>query len=285
MQPKEKNYLKGRLHNYRVIRRIYYILLNFGNAKMFDTKILSNVTPNRLAFYSLVISTLLISNNALSNTSGVHGPNVKADERSLQWRIALSPSDSSDQEDNWASRLHYQHAFNSQLRGRIILQVRDRGSFDYEYIRGELLYNFKKATENDNWSSGVRLDVRQRRGSRPEEYALNWTNQWDLDDGYRLRAIMIAARQFGSDSAFNGTELETRSSISKKLDNGLRVGIEMFNEYGEIGEFGSFNSQTHQVGPMIGGKIDDIKWEFRWLMGVTARGRDNNLGLRFTMPM
>jgi long-subunit fatty acid transport protein len=80
-----------------------------------------------------------------SNTSGVNSHGVKADDRSMQLRIALSPGDENGQQDNWACRLHYQYAFNDEFRGRMILQYRERGSVQYEYIRAELLYNFKKS--------------------------------------------------------------------------------------------------------------------------------------------
>lgn len=100
---------------------------------------------NKILNFSIGI--LLLSSSAYSvasNTSGVHGPGVKADDRSMQLRIALSPSDENGQQDNWAYRLHYQYAFNDEFRSRMILQYRDRGSVQYEYIRAELLYNFKK---------------------------------------------------------------------------------------------------------------------------------------------
>jgi hypothetical protein len=216
-----------------------------------------------------------------SNTSGVHGPNVDADDRSMQLRIALSPGDEDGEKDNWATRLHYQHAFNDRIRARVILQYRDRGNFEYEYFRGELLYNFKKQAADGIWSSGVRLDARQRRSDNPEQISLNWTNQWNLSNGIRIRGVLIGAWEFGSDRAFSGTEIETRSSISKRLDNGLRLGLEMFNEFGEIGDFGSFNDQSHQIGPMLGGSIGDLKYEVRYLAGVSDGSRDHNFGLRF----
>jgi hypothetical protein len=179
-----------------------------------------------------------------SNTSGVHGPGVKADDSSMQLRLALSPSDENAEPDNWAYRLHYQHAFNDEFRGRMILQYRDRGSF-------------------------------------PEMFAINWTNQWDLSNGIRVRGILIGAWEFGSDLASNGTEVETRGSVTKKLEGGLTVGVEMFNDFGRVGDFGSFNNQSHQIGPMIGGSLGDLKYEVRYLAGMSSGSRDHNFGLRF----
>jgi hypothetical protein len=71
----------------------------------------------------------LSPNMFASNTSGVHGPGVKDSDKSMQLRIALPPGDGDDQDDYWGYRLHYQQAFNDKVRGRIILQYRDRSEF------------------------------------------------------------------------------------------------------------------------------------------------------------
>lgn len=85
------------------------------------------------------------------------------------------------------------------------------------------------------------LDIRQRRSDNPEVFAVSWTKQWDLSNGIRIRGILIGAWVFGSDSAFNVTEIETRGSVTKKLESGLTVGVEMFNDCGSFGDFGTFN--------------------------------------------
>jgi hypothetical protein len=211
----------------------------------------------------------------------VHGPGVKEGDKSMQLRFAASPGDEDGQDDYWGYRLHYQQAFNDKFRGRIVVQYRDRSEFQYEYIRAELLYNFKKKEQNGIWASGVRFAIRQRRSDNPEQFAISWTNQWDLANGIRLRGIVGSSWQFGSDRASSGTKIETRSSVSKKLDNGLRIGVEMFNDFGRLSDVESFNEQGHQIGPMIVGSIGDIKYELRYLTGVSDGSRDHNFGLRF----
>ena len=235
----------------------------------------------KIISYTLATLLTVIASCALaSNTSGVHGPGVKEDDRSMQLRLALSPSDEYAQLDNWAYRLHYQHSLNDRVRGRVVMQYRDRDTFEYEYVRAEMLYNFKKKETDGMWSSGIRFDVRQRRSDSPEEFAMHWTNQWDFKSGIRVRGNVVGSWEFGSDSAGSGTEIQTRSSVSKKLDNGLTVGVEMFNDLGRIGSFGSFNSQSHQIGPMVGGTIDGLKYEVRYLAGVSNGSRDHNFAFR-----
>jgi hypothetical protein len=231
--------------------------------------------------YTLATLLTVIGSCALaSNTSGVLDPGVKENDRSMQFRVALSPGDEDGEADNWAYRLHYQHSFNDRVRGRLIMQYGDRGTFQYEYVRAEILYNFKKKETDGIWSSGVRFDVRQRRSDNPEQFAINWGNQWDFKNGIRVRGVLVGSWEFGSNRAGSGTKIHARSSIGKKLDNGLTVGIEMFNDLGRFGSFGSFNSQSHQIGPMVGSSIAGFKYQVRYLAGISNGSRDNNFGFR-----
>lgn len=234
---------------------------------------------NNKCFFALIL--LLVCGKAFSSTSGVHGPNVDEDDRSIQLRYALSPSDNSNQEDNLAYRLHYQHAISTRWRLRGIIQYRDRGEFEYDNLRAEALYNFKKKASDGVWSSGVRFDIRTRRGERPEMFSINWTNQWDIGRDWRIRGVVKLDREFGSETAASGVLLETRSSVTTRLEGGLRIGLEMFNEFGRINNFDGSNNQVHLLGPVMGGKINNkLKWEVRILAGLTSASRNTNWGFR-----
>ncbi|WP_371193063.1 hypothetical protein [Glaciecola sp. SC05] len=222
---------------------------------------------------------------AQANISGVMGPNINPNDRSIQFRSAVTLADDSSQQDNWAYRLHYQHAFNDTFRARIVMQYRDRNNFEYDFFRTELLFNFKKASANDNWSSALRFDLRTRRGSRPEEFAVNWGNQWDLNDGYRMRATIILGKQIGGSRQLNGITVQTRASFSRKLENGLRVGMQMLNQHGEAGHFSSFDEQGLYLGPAVSGSFGDFKYEFRYLKGLSSAVRDHNVFFRVTRSL
>ena len=49
--------------------------------------------------------------------------------------------------------------------------------------------------------------------------------KWDLSNGIRIRGILIGPWEFGSDSTSSGTKIETRGSVTKKLESGLTAGI------------------------------------------------------------
>jgi hypothetical protein len=223
-----------------------------------------------------------ITNHALANNSGVLGPNVDPDDRSIQFRTALELADNDSQSDLWAYRIHYQHSFNDTFRGRVLMQYRDINGFEYDFARAELLYNFKKRGFGETWSSALRFDLRTRRGSRSEEFAINWANQWDFANSYRARAIIIVNKLLSNTNSRNDIVVQTRGSFSKKLENGLRVGLQMLNVHGEVGDLPSLSEQALFIGPAISGSLGRFQYEFRYLNGITDVVRNNNFSLRVT---
>lgn len=219
---------------------------------------------------------------SIANISGVMGPNIDPNDRSIQFRSALSIADVDSQQDDWAYRLQYQHAFNDAFRARVVMQYRDNGDFEYDFFRTELLYNFKKSGAGERWSSALRFDLRTRRGNRPEEFAVNWGNEWDLSNGYRMRATLILGQQIGGSRQLNDFTVQTRASFSRRLESGLRVGLQMLNEHGEVGDFGSVDEQAFYLGPAVSGSIGRFQYEFRYLNGLTSAVRDHNLFFRVT---
>ena len=214
-----------------------------------------------------------------SNTSGVHGPVVNPDDRSAQYRLGFAPGEDGGQ-DAWAHRFHYQHAFNQDFRWRVITQFRDvADELEYDYLRAELLYHFRHR-EQGIWDSGVRFDIRTRKGSRPELFSINWTNQWQFTPEWRLRGVVIGGWAFGG-NAVGGTRLETRASLTRKLDNGSRFGVEMFNEFGKVNDMGDFNSQEHQIGPVLSGKLGGISYQLGYLAGISNGADDHTYRLWF----
>ncbi|WP_240612853.1 hypothetical protein [Alteromonas flava] len=221
---------------------------------------------------------IMVSNAAhATNTSGVHGPAINPNDKSAMYRLGFTPGEDGDP-DGWAHRFHYQQAFNEDFRGRVIVQFRDvNESFEYDYLRAELLWHFKKSGA-DNWDSGLRFDIRTRKGSRPEKFAINWTNQWQVSEKWRVRGIVIGGWDFGG-TASGGTTLETRASAMYKLTSGDSVGVEMFNEFGKVSDMGSFDDQEHSIGPAYSGKVEGIKYKLGYLAGVSNSANDHTFRL------
>lgn len=237
-------------------------------------------SPLKNGFLYLLVFLFIPFSHA--NISGVMGPNIKMGDRSVQIRTAVSLADNDFEQDLWAYRMHYQHAFNDTFRARIVLQVRDKDSFEYDFFRTELLYNFKKPGINEAWSSALRFDLRTRRGSRTEEFAINWGNQWDLKNGYRARATLIFAHQFGNEDDISDIGVQTRASFSRKFNNGLRLGLQILNQHGALGDMYPADQKGIFIGPAVSGLVGDFKYEFRYLNGVTQAVRNHNVFFRIT---
>ena len=181
------------------------------------------------------------------NVSGVPGPNIKADEKSAQFRLGFDPNS-----DELVQRLHYQQSVDDKVRLRLQLQARsgpdDR--IEADFVQGQI---WVQLTDDDTqqsqqfWHSGVRLDLRVEADGPPGRAALNWINQFRLNDDISARFSLQGAVQIGNGAA-DGIILQSRSRLHYNLDGG-GAGIEQFNGFGATGNLPGFADQSHQIGP------------------------------------
>ena len=227
---------------------------------------------------------LVFSLQAQANNGGVHGPIVKNDTAQFDWRTTFSPAENDVASDLWAQRVHFQQALNSQLRYRAVLQIRQQGpntdrEWKYDAAKIELLYNFNKFGEQDNFASAIRFDLRTRRGSRPEDFAVQWTNQLNLDAKNYVRAILLVGKNL-SGNVSRGLRVGTRFAYYHRLNATYNIGLELFDQYGEISNIAAYDEQTHQIGPAVMAKFGRLQVFGRYLTGLTSATPDHNFSLR-----
>ncbi len=224
-----------------------------------------------------LVSLLLLCNLCFANNGGVHGPNVKADTSQFDFRTTQSPAYEGRQHKA-AYRIHYQHSLNDALRLRFVSQYRNITELEFDFVKTELLYNYQKTTAS-GYSAGVRFDLRARRGKRTEDFAVHWTHQWNLPNQLQARAILILGKNLNGDGDKPVT-LGTRLGLSKALNNGMRVGLELFDVYGAIDNVNSFEEQRHQFGPTF--SIKRGKWMAftRYLNGLSDASDEHNFSFR-----
>lgn len=220
---------------------------------------------------------------AFSQTTGtVFGPSVSDGERAAEYRFAfVFGEDGGD--DEYAHRVHYQQAVNDRLRWRAIAQFGDGGPGDleFQYVQGELQWQTLERTPS-GYANALRFDFRLNEGDdRSHQFGANWTNEWVWGDGWRVRALALIDVDLG-ERARDGVFLEARSSLSRKLASGLRVGVETFSDLGntELG-IGSFEDQGHQAGPVVSASLgEDWGWTAGALLGVSDGAPDSEFVLR-----
>jgi len=186
---------------------------------------------------------LLPSTVLAQNTSSVFSPGVDEGEQGWEYRASFD-ADS----DGLNQRLHYQRAINGALRWRLIGQLRktDDSTFDPDYLRGEL--DWQVTPDEQPYQSGFRFEFRHRFEERPKDITVHWINQWRGFEGWTLRAIFGASREFGDNNA-EGILVESRLSAYTSLPVGPGLGVETYSDYGSTTDWLPTDQQSHQIGP------------------------------------
>ena len=230
----------------------------------------------RLTSLALLAGAAAAPMSVAQNTGGVFGPVVDGNERSVQYRLAYVPEEDG-RDHRYAHRLHGELAIDNRRKARLIVQGADRGGPDgleFDYVQAELFWELsdEQATA---WNSGLRFDARISGDDRPDQFGLNWTNQFRITDRMFARAIALTAVQTGDNSA-DGVLLSARGSLNYKLEDGYSVALESYNSLGSSEDFG-FDDNSQQLGPTVSGKFDGgWDWTAGTLFGVSDQAPDTD---------
>ncbi|MEM7077563.1 MAG: hypothetical protein AAF513_02940 [Pseudomonadota bacterium] len=115
------------------------------------------------------------------------------DTQSWQYRAAHDPDS-----DSFVQRLHYQASTSANLLWRGVVQTRktDTRNVDFDFFQGELFWQL--ADVQRGWHHGLRLDLRVRDGSHPNQVGLNWMHQFQIAPRWQARFLALTTRQMGS---------------------------------------------------------------------------------------
>ncbi|MDJ0920948.1 MAG: hypothetical protein QNI84_07455 [Henriciella sp.] len=211
------------------------------------------------------------------STAGVFGPVVNEDDRGWEYRGAYD-----GESEEYNQRLHYQQAINGDLRWRVVAQVRetDDSDFDPDYLRGELVWQV--TPDAQKFQSGFRFEGRYRFDDRPGDVTVHWTNQWKHIDNWTLRFIVGVTQQISNDPE-DGLLIQTRAGAYTSLENGPRLGVELYSEYGSTSDWLPVDEQEHTAGPFAVWKLSE-DWSLYTgaLFGITDVSPETNLRIRLT---
>lgn len=234
-------------------------------------------------------------NVAIANNGGVHGPTVKIGHSQFDARYTYANMDENKPELR-ASRFHYETSLNNAFKLRLVAGFKGFGtsqnSWELNAGKVELLYNFNKFDESSNsdkFASGIRFDLRARKGAPPEDFAVHWTNQYNMSSRYFARGILILGKNISGNKSRN-IQLGSRFAIYKKINHKYQTGIELYDGYGKIDDVSPLDKQTHQIGPMFSGHIhfnafghaEKVKFFARYLRGLTDSTNNHTFSFRLT---
>ena len=241
------------------------------NSSLFDFKIV---------FLVGIVLALNTNQVFASNVGGVFGPIVNEGDRTFQYRAAYDPDS-----EQFVQRLHYQHSLNDDVRLRGVIQARktDDSDVDYDFFQGEVLWQLDNIS--DQWNHALRFDFRIPDEGRSGLVATTWTNKLVWSEHWSTTALVLGSVDVGSD-ARSGLFLQTRADIVRKLNGKWSVGAELFSNLGSTSDFGSFEEQSHQVGPLLKGKLGNGWSLFTGvLLGISDASQDENLRFWLTKSL
>ena len=223
------------------------------------------MTKSVLVFVLAILPVFSIA----QQTGGVFPPGVNEGHRSWQYRAAFDPDT-----NGFAQRLHYQQAIDGNTMWRILGQTRrtNNSDTDFDFLQGELFWEL--SDDNPNHRYGFRFDLRIRDDNRPSQIGWNWMNQFNFNDGWSARTILLTSYQFGNNAA-NGVAISTRFQVAKQMENRHSIGIEVFNSYGRTTDFADFDEQNHAIGPIYSLPVSEEWTVFGGILfGVTDASPD-----------
>lgn len=221
---------------------------------------------------------MLLSPFAFSqNTGGVFGPVVNDDYSAVQYRATYDPDS-----EGLAQRVHYEQSLNSNVMWRVVAAARktDDSDIDFDAARGELFLQISE--DGAPYQTGLRFDAVLRDDDRPHSIGAHWMNQFNFSDGWRARAVVLTSFDVG-DNTRDGLFVQTRGQLTRRLDTGQTLGLELYNSYGSTDDFRDFDDQVHQAGPFVAVPVGN-GWSVlgQALFGLTDATADTNLRIWLT---
>lgn len=208
------------------------------------------------------------------NTSGVSGPVVDGDEKSVEYRLGLTPDGAGD---SYAHRLHYEQALSAAVKTRAVLMVHDRAGENASFSSARAELTWQVTPDDRFWQSGLRTEIQYRDGG-PVVLGARWLNEWDLNDSWTTRFNLIGQAETGNGAA-DGLFLETRASLSRTI-GARKVGLELFNDFGSTADMPDFDGQEHQAGPFLETSLGDtLQLKTGILFGLSDAADDTTFKL------
>jgi hypothetical protein len=206
--------------------------------------------------------------SAQSLTGNVGSAAINEGERAVESRIGF------DGDGNAASRFQFEYAFTDWYQLRVIGAFSRPDDEEWSYA-GTTLENWfqwrEEAEDGAGFNGGVRIAYTFSDDDDPDEVALRLTLTDEFADGWEWRANLIGEVETGNGSA-DGAFLETRAQLSRSLSlsafdsSELRLGVELFSEYGNSEDVPGFDEQAHQFGPLV-----KVEWENGVFLQAGAR--------------
>lgn len=206
---------------------------------------------NTLSIAGFSLALVLAPSAFSQNTGGVFGPIVNDDYAAIQYRAAYDVEN-----DRFAQRLHYEESLNGDFMWRAVFGTHEteRSNFDFDFFQAELFWELSE--DHRPYRTGLRFDLHLADRDRPHFVGLHWMNQYDFNEKWSCRFLTLSTLDFG-ENARQGVFLQTRASVTYRVNEVFSVGAELYDSYGSTDDLQGFADQTNQLGPVINYSLGD----------------------------
>ena len=225
------------------------------------------------------LSVLFFSTQAYANAnSSVGSAKVEKGKSALEYRLAGSiDGDDASQDERVRSRLHIDHGFTDYYAARLVFSVDRRQGNNLEFANVRLenrFYLFKQ--QEHGFDGGFRLLYTHADGDKKPNSAGVRFYQAVKSGSFETRFNQNFEHQIGEDSD-PGLSLELRSQVTYELRENFRLGVDMFNDFGNLREQSGYSAHEHAIGPVIKTKIGAYSLETAYRTGISSASADHSL--------
>ncbi len=206
--------------------------------------------------------------HAQSLAGNVGSASISPGERALEFRVGTDDAGAAQ------SRLHYQHGLSDWYQLRAIATFRKPADEAWDYSGLTLENWFQWSAEDaggDGFNGGLRLAYTLADGDRSDEVAVRVTMTDRFREDWEWRVNLIAGFELASE-AVDGADLESRVQLTRSLpvtfatSPQLRLGAELFSEYGNSRDLPGLDQQAHQIGPVL-----KVEWDNGLFLNTAVR--------------
>jgi hypothetical protein len=218
---------------------------------------------------------------ASSPTSSVGSSTVNAGEATAEFRFGYSQDEAARPEQNrYRARQQLDYGFTDSYAFRVIFlqDKRDHDNWEHNYVTLENRFQLIER-ETHGWDGGFRFSYTQSDGDKsPNGVEFRLVSQVPFWQVWEWRQNTIFGHEVGPD-ATDGINFELRNQITRRFEakgtglGPIRVGLEMFNDFGNLRQLQGYDAQDHQFGPVLAGNLSHgFFYQIGYRYGISESG-------------
>lgn len=229
------------------------------------------MTPTRvfIPFLALLLLDLPLS----ATNANVVGPEVKAERWQVEGRVGWD--EGADGRGTYRQRAHLDYGLSEAWGVRIVWKQLKREGKDLATASADFELKYQLFEDGEDGSDGGAKLVYSLADadSGADQLSLFWLQEF-IFERFTFRYNLAAAHEVGEASR-SGVKAQARWQVLMPLHGRHRLGVEMFNNFGNLRQLSGFDDQSHRAGPVLKGRVaDPLTYQVGLLFGLSEAAPD-----------